>query len=797
MDFKNFYGNAIWDLTVPFDRKNSLPIDRNSIFPSYDLAVKYAAKDVAGMAAEMTKLGYEDVVITNNAYSGQIIAVITDSDTTLYYIDDDMQLQEIGGKVSVDGLSIVTDTDGKLYLAGFAEAESATLPQKQSDGTIKWVPIMSIVEGDGNTVTTIETEDKALSVTAEQETNDKGAVTNIKYTVAVNVSAEEGNTVVVKDDGLYVEAYDHTKIEQDIQANAKAITDEINNRDKAINDAKLAIAKDYAEADTTLENKLNAEIVKKYEKPSTGIAKTDLASDVQASLGKADTALQAAALEPYETTDDAERKIAEAKGAVIGASTDASGANTIYGAKKYADEKAQEAIDHADQIKKDLLGEDGTLVGTYDTLKEIDAWINEHGVDTTNLTKAIADETSAREAADATLQKAIDDLKGTDHTHTNKKLLDSYTQTETDLADAVGKKHSHDNNDELDKIAAGDVEKWNKTQANLEDYVDQQLASYSTTAQMNGAISAEIGKLDVDDISGMGAGKTIATLTETDGKIAATFQEIKIEKTQINGFDDADYDPEGSAADALSQANSNINNAKLKLIGDADKDASTANTICGAKKYADEKVLALNTNEVAPLKQTVDNLAKIKSIKEGEFILTDAGELEIDKVAHSKIDGLDSLLNGKVDTDDGRLLTNDQKAKLALLEIKTEEGKDDKLVFNADQVEDLDDWVAAQRDAVTGLYPSLDATKLSGIEAGAQVNTIEVIQVAGSGLTIGDGKVVNIPLATANLAGLVKSATGENKVSVGSDGTMTVNSLNINKLVQTAGDVLILNGGNA
>jgi len=32
----------------------------------------------------------------------------------------------------------------------------------------------------------------------------------------------------------------------------------------------------------------------KYDKPATGIAKTDLASDVQASLGKADTALQAA-----------------------------------------------------------------------------------------------------------------------------------------------------------------------------------------------------------------------------------------------------------------------------------------------------------------------------------------------------------------------------------------------------------------------------------------------------------------------------------------------------------------------
>lgn len=50
----------------------------------------------------------------------------------------------------------------------------------------------------------------------------------------------------------------------------------------------------------------------------------------------------------------------------------------------------------------------------------------------------------------------------------------------------------------------------------------------------------EIKKLDVT-VTGMGAGKTIATLTETDGKIAATFQDIAITKSQITGFSDDDY----------------------------------------------------------------------------------------------------------------------------------------------------------------------------------------------------------------------------------------------------------------
>ena len=48
------------------------------------------------------------------------------------------------------------------------------------------------------------------------------------------------------------------------------------------------------------------------------------------------------------------------------------------------------------------------------------------------------------------------------HSHDNKALLDTYTQTEANLADAVAKKHAHTFNEtELNKIAEGDVAKWN------------------------------------------------------------------------------------------------------------------------------------------------------------------------------------------------------------------------------------------------------------------------------------------------------------------------------------------------
>lgn len=85
-------------------------------------------------------------------------------------------------------------------------------------------------------------------------------------------------------------------------------------------------------------------------------------------------------------------------------------------------------------------------------------------------------------------------------------------------------------------------------------------------------------------------------------------------------------------------------------------------------------------------------------------------------------------------------------------------------------------------------------TAIAGMEAGAQVNVIEIIKLNGVAATI-TGKAVDIPLATAQAAGLVKSSTAENHVAVANDGTMSINSVNINKLVQTDGDTLILDGG--
>lgn len=142
----------------------------------------------------------------------------------------------------------------------------------------------------------------------------------------------------------------------------------------------------------------------------------------------------------------------------------------------------------------------------------------------------------------------------------------------------------------------------------------------------------------------------------------------------------------------------------------------------------------------------------VSSVSE-EFTVSDEGKLGLASVGMDKVTGLAAALAGKVAAEDGKgLSTND---------------------FT---------------DELKG--------KLEGVEAGAQANLIEVVKVNGVALNIAD-KAVNVPLAAGENAGVVVSSAAENKVSVGEDGTMEVNSLNITRLVQAEGDTLVLDGGSA
>ena len=91
-------------------------------------------------------------------------------------------------------------------------------------------------------------------------------------------------------------------------------------------------------------------------------------------------------------------------------------------------------------------------------------------------------------ASDLTaLAGRVTTLEGTTHTHANKDLLDTYTQTEVNLADAVAKKHNHANQSVLDGVTSEKVTAWDAAEQNAKTYADGLAVNYDAAGSATAA----------------------------------------------------------------------------------------------------------------------------------------------------------------------------------------------------------------------------------------------------------------------------------------------------------------------
>ena len=143
----------------------------------------------------------------------------------------------------------------------------------------------------------------------------------------------------------------------------------------------------------------------------------------------------------------------------------------------------------------------------------------------------------------------------------------------------------------------------------------------------------------------------------------------------------------------------------------------------------------------------------VKSVDDTEFTLDENGKLNIKALGQDKITGLADALAGKVSTEAGKGLSSND-------------------------------------------YTDAEKEKLGVIEAGSQVNILEAISIGGTDAPISDKK-VDIPVATAEKLGVVKSSSAKDQIAVGADGIMSINTVSLSKIVQAADETLIINGGNS
>lgn len=227
----------------------------------------------------------------------------------------------------------------------------------------------------------------------------------------------------------------------DGKAEASALTDEIA-RAKAAEEANAAAIEGVAGRMTTAEGKIDTMVGSDTGKSIRTIANEELAAQL---IGEN-------AQESLDTLGEIAAWIQNHPG-------DASAMNAAITA-------LQNKVDTGDKNVSVYVSEAiaALKIGDYAKAADLTALAGRvEALETTagNLKAMAFKDIVAESDLDAALAEKVNASAQANHSHANKELLDSYTQTEANLADAVAKKHEHINMSVLNGISAANVSSWN------------------------------------------------------------------------------------------------------------------------------------------------------------------------------------------------------------------------------------------------------------------------------------------------------------------------------------------------
>lgn len=679
--FEKLKSGARWDVGVSINRSNALPLDANSVFKTLEEAQNYAS----GNPAEGTLA---------NAYPGQVLAVVTESETNIYYIDANMQLKPVGNtKEVMDYIGEIPETSNAKTIIEYINSKTEGIATTESLAQLQRDVENKVDKVDGKSLSTndLTNELKAQYDAAYQHSQVDHAPSNAQENIIEKISVN-GTIQTITEKGVDITV--PTKVSdltndsgyitehQDISGKA----DKENTYTKDEVDSAVQSAKDYADdlveaipaqTDYTIsieEDTTDSTIQKRYIFKQLGseIGRIDLAKELVVTSGSVKSVEEEN--NPYD-------------GAKIG--------------DKYIELVIANQKDPIYVPAKDLVD-----IYTGSNGSEIIISISDTNSISASLTKDITDKLDqahthsfedsevedviSKSHTHSFTDAEIEDVISKSHTHSfDEDVLNGITSEKITLWDEASEKshtHTFDEN-VLNGITSEKVEAWDKAEKNYISSVDEQFN-----------VSSE-GKLTLEDVA----------ISKVTGLSSA------LENKANKGTTLAEY----GITDAYTKAETETRLQEVieDLSDTSETAASVAQELKAYKTSNDARVLAV----------------------EGD------------------IESLQSLV-----------------------------GKD-----------------AIGEEPATGLVALVkeQGTKLTGIEAGAQVNKIESIKFNGVLLEIGEDKSVdivhNINIANDEELGVVKSSSAENKVAVAEDGTMSVNSLNVNKLVQTDGEELIINCGAA
>lgn len=556
------------------------------------------------------------------------------------------------------------------------------------------------------------------------------------------------------------------------------------------------------------------------------LTKEMLVADVVASLGKADSAIQAVAAgdtngtikvdgtevaitglqdAAYTTVksinDTAQGYVNTAKAALEGATTDTDESATIAGAKKYADKVTSAAEENAGAALTTEIGK----------LKNDDKAVDNQFV--TAVTEANGIVTVARKALvaadipDLGMSKITgleDALGGKQDTLTfdgdykagvnNAATVSTVNAAKTALiGDISAEAATTDGNTIADVRRYVDAKtKGIASDAKLAELTEKVTANANSIKGINtsladgGAISNAIAEAKQAGTDATAAVNTLAGKvgTVTEGKTVVKM----IEEAQAA----ATYDDTTVKADIKKNVDAiaAINDAKTGILQQAKTYADGKDTaIAEAKKAGTDAAAAVKTLEDGQVKKNADAISVLNG--------TSAVDGSVDKKVADAINEFSTKIsdNGTVDTfkelidyaathknEYSTLSGEVQKNTTAIATLNGDgAGSVDKKV--ADAIAAINKYV--EKNGTDRLITADEGTKLAGIAEGAQVNVIESIKVNNAAQTA-DGKAVNIAVPIADDTSI---AITENKIGI--------KAVDVQKLFIAEGDVLIIDGGKA
>lgn len=357
--------------------------------------------------------------------------------------------------------------------------------------------------------------------------------------------------------------------------------------------------------------------------------------------------------------------------------------------------------------------------------------------------------------------------------------------------------------------------------AAMDSRVDALEEAVGTGGSVDSKITAAIGKLDKSDTAV--DGQVVSAVSETDGVITVSRRALvetdipTLSQSKVNGLATSLAGKQDTLVFNSAYDASTNKAATMADVTEAVGDLSGAMHFEGVKEsipensegYSSGDVILVGNKEYVFDGETWHELGD-ESIYAVKGSIVNADIAANAAIAQSKIANLTADLGKKANTADlGTMAGKNATDYVAKTEAP---GYSD--ILTKTSAATTYATIAAIGNKVdkiegkglsTNDYTTAEKNKLGGIAAGAQVNVIESIKVNGQAQAI-DSKGVNITVPTGALASKSKVAEADLETTLASkiNGKANASDLadiatsgNVNDLIQTPGDLLILNCGSA